>query len=179
MMTRSPGHVGEQQARDNLDTLNKYRGVFATTTDSTRYTSLMSLAVLFIPSWARNGDPSISLIDLMNRMGRLSTKSQEQIDELAKLQQEIKKYQQKINVLKSWRDQQLAHLDLNPDNSSMSDKGLEDLMELSIKIIALAEWCLEYKDLTLYQYQHNAQSHIAAEGEVDLDFDKLLNELQS
>jgi hypothetical protein len=138
----------------------------------------MSLAVIFIPGRAPNGDPSISLIDLVARVDKLSTKSQEQIGELTKLQEEIKDYQPKINVLKSWRDQQLAHLDLNPDNSSMSDKDLGDLMELSIRIIALAEWCFEYTDLTLGQYQHNAQSRTFAENQVDMDFDKLLHKLQ-
>jgi hypothetical protein len=178
MIALSPGHVGEKQARKNLVTYNEYVGVFSTAKASSRYTSLMSLAVIFIPGRARNGDPSISLIDLMLRTDKLSTKSQEQIGELATLQREIKDYQAKINVLKSWRDKQLAHLDLNPDSSSISDKDLGDLMELSIKIIALAEWCFEYTDLTLDLYQHNAQSRTYAESEVDMDFDKLFNRLQ-
>lgn len=178
MIALSPAHVGEEQARINLEIYNEYKGVFSTTKSSTRYTSVMSLAVLFIPGRARNGDPSISLIDLIARIGNLPTKSQEQIDELTRLQQEIDEHQSKINVLKSWRDQQLAHLDLSPDSTGMSDKDLINLMGLSIKIIALADWCFEHTGLTLDMYRHNTESRTVAESEVDMDFDKLFNTLQ-
>ena len=180
MIARSPKLVGSAQAKKNNDTLNSYKGVFTTTRIATRYTSLMSAAILFTPGRSKNGDPSISLIDLMDRIDKLTTKSKEQTNELSNLQQGIQNHQAKIDALRAWRNQQMAHLDLNPDDVSMSDKDLDDLTGLSKKILALAEWCFEFTTLTLDQFLQNAHlSYLATETDIDWDFDKLLNKLQS
>lgn len=87
LISCSPKHVEKKYSQHNVDSINKYRGVFVTARIAARYASLMGLAVLFIQGWDKKGNPSASFPDLIKRL-RGSKLTSEQEHELTVLEKD-------------------------------------------------------------------------------------------
>jgi hypothetical protein len=171
----SPRHVGQESARHNVHTWNAYKGVFTVALNNARYTSIMSLAVLFIEGKDKKGRPSMSLSNLLKEVSENYNIDQAEL-ELIKNKLSSNKT---IETLKVLRNQYLAHADKNPDVIEISDSMLEDLIALTKHIVAFAERYILHYDIDDDQYRHNTTSSSNLENDVSMDLDKLFAKLQS
>ncbi|MDB5170974.1 MAG: hypothetical protein JWO35_668 [Candidatus Saccharibacteria bacterium] len=175
MIKKAPNHVGLKTARRNLHTWNEYNGVFTVALTTARYTSIMSLAVLFIDGKDKNGNPSMSLGNLLKEVDENYTVDKAELEVINnKLSSN-----ETIGTLRVLRNQYLAHADKNPDVIEISDAMLEDLIALTKHIVAFGERYILHFDIDDAQYRHNTISGSNVENDVSMSLDKLFTNLQS
>jgi hypothetical protein len=174
-MKTSPKHVGQNSARHNVDTWNEYNGVFTVVLTTARYSSIMSLAVMFIDGRDKKGNPSMSLGNLLKEVGENYAVDTAELEDINNKLSSNKT----VGTLRVIRNQYLAHADKNPDVIEISDVMLEDLIVLTKHIIAFAERYILHFDIDDFQYRHNTTSGSNVENDVSLSLNKLLTKLQS
>jgi hypothetical protein len=175
MIKKSPNQVGLKVAERNLDTCNDYNGVFTVVLATTRYTSIMSLAVLFVEGKDKRGKPSMSLSDLLREVNDNYAVDK---DELKAMTSKLES-NQTVAVLKVLRNQYFAHADKKPDVIEISDSMLIELLDLTKHIVAFAERHILNLDIDGDQYRHNTTSDSNIESDVSMSLDKLFTKLQS
>jgi hypothetical protein len=173
-MKTSSTHVGKETAKKNVAAWNRYNGVFTIALADARYTSIMSLAVLFIEGRDKHGNPSMSLPNLLEEA---AANYEVDLVELEIIRKRLRS-NQTIGTLKILRNQYLAHADKNPEVVEMSDVMLEDLISLTKHIVAFAERHILHYDIDDSQYQHNATSSSNVENDVKWSVEALFNRLE-
>ncbi len=175
MIKKAPNQVGVEAARKNVGTWNEYNGVFTVALNTARYSSIMSLAVLFIDGKDKEGNPSMSLANLLEEVAENYT-----VDgvELETIREKLSS-NETIDTLKILRNQYLAHADKNPDEIQISDSMFEGLLALTKHIVAFAERYILHYDIDDAQYRHNTTSGSNVQNDVSFSLDKLFTRLQS
>ena len=170
----SPKHVGKENARQNVNTWNEYNGVFTVALATARYSSIMSLAVMFIDGKDKKGNPSMSLGNLLKEVDENYNVDKTEL----KVINNMLSSNNTVGTLKVIRNQYLAHADKNPDVIEISDIMLEDLIALTKHVVAFAERYILHFDIDDSQYRHNTTSSSNVENDVSLSLDKLFAKLQ-
>ena len=166
----APNKIGEKEASKNLKAMQVYDGVFEIFRKNARYTSLMSLAVLFVRGTDKQGEPSMSIPDLLGRLVKSDyIRNNDDTATLTDLEQQLRTL--KSEEIKIWRNQQMAHADKNPSKIGVSDKELREMLNLSRDIFAFA-----YK-VTTGEIHNEYYSPIV--DDVDMGIDKLLTDIRA
>lgn len=170
IISLAPNKIGEEEASENLKAMQAYDGVFEIFRNNARYTSLMSLAVLFVWGTDKQGEPSMSIPNLLGCLEESGyIRNNDDTATLTGLEQQLRTL--KSEEIKILRNQQMAHADKNPSKVGVSDKELREMLNLSRDVFAFA-----YK-VTGGEIHHGYYSPIV--DDVDMGIDKLLTDIRA
>ena len=163
--------VGSAAAKENLNAINSYTGVFNPMQNATRISSFSNLSKIFIGyKNKKTGKTALSLDFLLRELELAKGLSNFDRKHLAQLKHKLK-CNKKVKELRKLRNQQIAHIDLAPDTIKFSDKDFKDLLALSNDILMFSSWCINNHDQGENYYQTLAS-------DIEMDFMKLLNALK-
>lgn len=168
---KAPNIVGSTAAKENLNTMSSYAGVFSPIQNATRISSFSNLSKIFIGyKNKKTGKAALSLDFLLQELELAKDLPNFDRKYLAQLKHKLK-CNEKVKELRKLRNQQIAHIDLAPDTIKFSDKDFKDLLALSNDILMFSSWCINDHDQSDSYYQTLAS-------DIEMDFMKLLNALK-
>ena len=172
-IAKASNKVGEKLARENLEAINEYVGVFNPVQNAARIASFSNLAKIFIGyKNKKTGKTALSLDfllqELLNNASNLRNfDSKYCIDIQLKL-----KHNKQAKELRKLRNQQIAHVDLSPETVEFSDKDFQDSLDLSNEILMFSSWCINNHEQQKNYYKTLVSS-------IEMDFEKLLHTLKA
>lgn len=171
-IAKASNKVGQKLARENLEAINEYSGVFNPVQNGSRIASFSNLTKIFIGyKNKKTGKTALSLDfllqELQNNASNLRNFDLKYcIDIKLRL-----KHNKQAKELRKLRNQQIAHVDLNPETVEFSDKDFQDLLDLSNEILMFSSWCINN-----HEQQENYYKTLVSSTE--MDFEKLLHVLK-